>query len=95
MTDLNQVLNREEAKWRKEPYEKLKNLLSHVYRYQVRQDGKNYNMEINAKSKRKDEIVVMITGSKDTFFGSFWGETRYFALSEENTIREIKNRKDL
>ena len=95
MAELDQILNREEARWRQEPYEKLRNLLSHVYRYQVQQDGKNYRMEVNAKSKRRDEIVVTIKCYKDSFLGSFWGQARYFAVSEGNKVREIEHRKDL
>ena len=91
MTDLDDALKIEEKEWREMPYPEIESIIGDVKCYIKNHNGKSFQFEIHTKTgKAQNEIIVMVECSKNSFFGSFFGKTRYFAKSINGNIREIE-----
>jgi hypothetical protein len=89
MTSLDQVLAREVAKWRSEPYSRFKELTGGFHIYSIQEDGTQYAIEINTKKNdRSPEIIVMFEVSRPALFGASIGKAQYFAVSPNGGVRD-------
>lgn len=89
MTSLDQVLAREVAIWRSEPYSRFKDLNEGLHSYSIQEEDTEYGIEIHTKkSDRTPEIIVMCEVSKRAILGTSVGKARYFAVSPNGVMRD-------
>jgi hypothetical protein len=90
MTDLDEILEMEEVRWRKMSFTEIVPNLDDVTCYDMKHKGAEYQFEIHTKKgQSNDEIIIMVECSKKSFLGSFFGRCRYFAKAKDESIREI------
>lgn len=89
MISLDQVLTREVAKWRSEPYSTFKDLNEGVHSYSIQEGDTQYGIEIHTKkSDRTPELIVMFEVSKRAILGTSVGKAQYFAVSPNGVVRD-------
>jgi hypothetical protein len=90
MSNLDEILEIEEIRWREMPFSEIAATLGDVTCYEKNHKGYEYQFEIHTKNGKSDnEIITMVECSKKSFFGTFFGKCRYFAKSNDESIREI------
>jgi len=89
MSKVDQVLTREAAKWRNEPYSTFQDMNGRVHSYSVHEDDTEYGIEINTHtSDRTPEIIVMFEVSRRSLLGTSVGKAQYFAVSPNGEVRD-------
>ena len=87
----DEILELEDARWRKESYGSLLETLNDVICYKKEHKGKGFLFEIHTKrSEKADEVIVILECSRDSFLGRFFGKCRFFAKDRNNGVREIE-----
>ena len=91
MTKLDEIVKIEELKWREKTYDELSQRVDEVICYFTEYENEKFQFEIHKKeNSSKNEIVIMVEGSKDSFPGNFFGKARYFVKTKDNMTRDIE-----
>jgi hypothetical protein len=89
MASVLEVLEQEEAKWRKEPFHRYLGMEDGIYSYEVECQRHTFDIEIHTKKNAdSDEIVVMLEVSRKAIVGAYIGKAKYFVINRDNESRD-------
>ncbi|MFA5324412.1 MAG: hypothetical protein WC373_17175 [Smithella sp.] len=90
--DFNKILDRKAAEFKKKEYSFFKKYLNRVFSFGEKINGKDFEFEIHVIENKNGnkEFFVMVEASKKILF-AYFGKARYFAISEDNSVRDLKD----
>jgi len=79
------------ADFKRKGYDFFKKYINEVYSFPEKADGKDIEFEIHVKDSRNrnKELFVMVEASQKKWFMHV-GKAIYFAISEDNSTRDLK-----
>lgn len=92
--EFEEILDRKSSEFMKKEYSFFMKYLNSVFSFREKISRKEIEFEIHVKENKNgnNELFVMIEASKKNLF-TFLGKARYFAISEDNSVRELKSDK--